>query len=476
MAANRRHFLQTLGLGVAGLATSAASPGWLTAGAAEDRRPNILVLLTDDQQHNAIAALGNRQVRTPHIDRLVHEGLAFTHCHIMGSTSAAVCMPSRAMALTGRHLFALTASGARIEEEHTILPEALRRAGYATFGTGKWHNGKPSFARGFDHGGDIFFGGMADHLRTPVFDFDPQGEYPNGQRRFGEAFSTELFTDAFLTFLNRRPADRPFFAWVSFTSPHDPRMAPKEFADLYPPDQIELPENFLPVHSFDNGEMRIRDELLAPFPRTPAIAREHIAAYYAMITHDDHHIGRILRALDDSGLADNTIVVFASDNGLAVGQHGLLGKQNMYDHSVRVPLILRGPGIPEGRKSDALCYLHDLYPSLCDLAGVETPGSVQSRSLAPVIHGEATAIRDSLFLAYRDKQRAVRHEGWKLIIHRVSGTETVQLFHVESDLWEQRDRSGEPEQAGRLAALRALLEQWRDDVGDPHWRDVPSET
>ncbi len=123
---------------------------------------------------------------------------------------------------------------------------------------------------------------------------------------------------------------------------------------------MTLPESFLPGHPFDNGMLKIRDEKLAPFPRTEKVVRKHLADYYAAITHTDAQIGRILDALEKSGKRDNTLIVFSSDNGLAMGSHGLMGKQNVYDHSVHVPLIVAGPGIPKGETRSALCYIYDL--------------------------------------------------------------------------------------------------------------------
>ena len=252
--------------------------------------------------------------------------------------------------------------------------------------------------------------------------------------------------------------------YVSYTAPHDPRMAPKACTDLYPPEKIELPPNFLPVHPFDNGELRIRDEMLAPFPRTPEAVRQHLAAYYAMITHVDAQIGRVLDALAAAGHADDTIVVFAGDNGLAVGQHGLMGKQNLYDHSVRVPLVFRGPGVPKGAACDALTYLHDVFPTTCDLAGLTVPESVESVSLAPLIAGRAKAVRDSVFAAYTSVQRMVRDERWKLI--RYPYAARTQLFDLQADPWETKDLSAEPGQAGQIARLNKLLKQWQRRTGD----------
>ncbi|MFC1502568.1 sulfatase-like hydrolase/transferase [bacterium] len=458
----RREFIKDMGLGFTMLPflTCAKPRGTGT-------KPNILFLFTDDQQFDTIQALNNPDIITPNMDRLAERGISFTRAHIMGGTSGAVCMPSRAMLLTGRTLFHLEKRGATIPDNHVMLPELLRQEGYQTFGTGKWHNGKRAFARCFTHGGKIFFGGMSNHLKVPVYDFDPDGEYPKERKYWEDTFSSELFSNEAIRFLENNTADNPFFMYVSYTAPHDPRMAPQSFLELYDPKTISLPDNFLPEHPFDNGEMRIRDEKLAPWPRTPEIVQEHIAAYYAMISHLDHQIGRVLDALEKSGKADNTIIVFASDNGLAVGRHGLLGKQNLYDHSVRVPLIMSGPGIPQGKTADTLCYLLDIYPTLCEYLNLEKPLSVEGKSLAPVLKRRDGKIRDSLFLAYTKLQRGVRtDDDWKLIKYMVKGQEMTQLFNVRNDPQEMHNLIGDPHFSRRREILTAMLKRHMDDLDD----------
>lgn len=427
-------------------------------------RPNILFLFTDDQRFDAFGAMGNPEVITPNMDRLAERGMTFTHACIQGSVVPAVCQPSRAMLMTGRSLY----HAPRDCGEFTTLPQHLREHGYATFGTGKWHNLPDSYARSFSDGAKIFYGGMSDHLEVPVYDFHPDGRYPEEDRYIGKRFSSELFSDAAIEFLERYDEDAPFMAYVSYTAPHDPRMAPREYEDLYDPGRITLPENFRPVHPFDNGEMVIRDELLAPFPRTPEVVQEHIAAYYAMITHLDAHIGRVLEALEESGRAESTIIVFAGDNGLAVGRHGLMGKQNMYDHSIRVPLVIAGPGVPEGERSDALCYLLDLFPTLCDLTDLPTPETVEGRSLAPVIRGEADGAGYlSLFFAYMQCQRAVRDERWKLVEYFGGAERVTQLFDLAADPWETANLASAPEMDEQLTRLRGELSAWQQRIDDP---------
>lgn len=446
----------------------------VTRGQTPPKRPNILVLFTDDQRFDTVHALGNSEVRTPNMDRLVRNGVSFTQAGIMGGTVGAVCAPSRAMLMTGQTLFHVDRNivrperdGAREPRPFHLFPEWFRQNGYETFATGKWHNGEKLFSRCFSAGENIFFGGMSDHLRVPVADFDPSGAYPEAKRHTGGNFSSELFSDSAIRFLKDRPRGKPFLAYVAYTAPHDPRMAPREFAQLYPPSKIALPRNFMPRHPFDNGEMQIRDEALAPWPRTPEMVREHIAAYYAMITHLDAQIGRVLDALAESGEAGNTIVLFAGDNGLALGQHGLLGKQNLYEHSVRVPLVIGGPGVPKGRRSGALCYLYDIFPTLCDLTGLPTPETVEGSSLTPVLGGRSKQVRDSMFFAYREFQRAAKMDGHKLIEYAVKGRRTTQLFDLGKDPWEMNDLSGSAAHAARVRDLRDSLRAWMRKTDDP---------
>ncbi len=447
------------------------------------KRPNILFFFTDDQRYDTIHALGNPHIHTPALDSLVRKGTAFTQAHIMGGSCPAVCMPSRAMLMTGRTLFHLQAQGQGIPPGHTLLGEHLQGAGYTTFGTGKWHNGSAAYARSFCRGGEIFFGGMEDHWNVPACDFDPSGRYePRPQvcdpYRSNEVtyrqcdhiragkHSSELFADAAIEFLQGYEGPEPFFLYLSFMAPHDPRTMPQEYRDLYDPEDIELPPSYMPEHPFDNGELEVRDELLAPRPRRPQAMRRHLAEYYAMISHADAQIGRVLEVLKARGLADDTIIVFAGDNGLALGRHGLLGKQNLYDHSVRVPLILAGPGVPAGEQRSAYCYLSDIYPTLCDLAGLPTPSSVEGCSLVPALQNPAERMRDVLLCAYKDCQRSARDDRFKLIEYVVHGRRTTQLFDLQQDPWELRNLAADPAYAGVVARLRQELVRWRDELGD----------
>jgi arylsulfatase A-like enzyme len=251
--------------------------------------------------------------------------------------------------------------------------------------------------------------------------------------------------------------------YLAFGSPHDPRVAAPKYMAEYQRDQIPLPKNYLPVHPFDNGEMTVRDEQLAPWPRTEAVVRKHLHDYYAVITGMDYHIGRLLDELKQQGKYDNTLIVYSSDHGLAIGSHGLMGKQNLYEDGMKPPLLFAGPGIRAGR-TDALVYLFDIYPTVCDLVGAAVPQGIDGRSLKPVIDGKSAGVRDSLFTAYRGVQRAVRDERWKLI--RYPEINRNQLFDLKNDPHEINDLAGNGMYAAEIARLTKLMEEWQRDVGD----------
>ena len=433
--------------------------------------PNILILFTDDQRFDAVAELGNSEIVTPNMDSLVRSGITFTHTHIMGALGGAVCMPSRGMLMTGKTLFQMRQDASYIPPEHTMMPEHFRANGYTTFGTGKWHNGREAYHRCFSEGDNIFFGGMHSyetdgHFKPFLNHFDPSGEYPREKGFQGEKFSSIYYADAAVRFLEKQSeSETPFFAYVSFTSPHDPRTPPEEYGHNYTAEDVSLPKNFMPEHPFDNGELVIRDEVLIPHPRTEEAVRAEVASYYGMISEADFQIGRILQALRESGKWENTIIVFAGDNGLAVGQHGLLGKQNMYDHSIRVPLVISGPGIDKNVRNSAYCYLLDVFPTLCDLAGLNKPASVTGQSILPAVQGTSSG-RPHLFAAYADLHRAIRKDEFKLIVYNVKGKITEQLFNINEDPLELNNLAGTDEWQEKQDELRELLKAEMRAQGD----------
>ncbi|NQT58021.1 MAG: sulfatase-like hydrolase/transferase [Bacteroidetes bacterium] len=451
-----------------------------------------MFVFTDDQRFDTIAALGNSEIDTPNMDRLVHSGTTFTHAHIMGGTAQAVCMPSRAMMMTGRTLFSLEGEGQRIPKEHVTMFEWFRSHGYATCHVGKWHQDRASHHRSFDTGSRIFgfekpgtWYASNAHWHTPVHDFDPTGCYrPEDTymdppiEPFTQPFETtkehgkhsaEFFTDGAIEFVeNHVNSDdqRPFFLYLAHLAPHDPRQYPRRLIDRYRESNVSLPPNFAVQHPFDNGDLFVRDELLEAHPRRPERVRQHLADYYAIITHLDEQLGRLLDQLDTLGVTENTIIIFAGDNGLAVGQHGLMGKQNLYDHSLRVPLIMTGAGVPVNQRTSSLCYLLDIFPTLCDLTGLDTPCSVEGKSLLPVLQDPAVSVRDILHFAYCGVQRAVRRDSWKLIEYVIGRTRTSQLFDLSTDPHEINNIAGDTRNTVILRELREELEQWPITLGD----------
>ncbi len=428
--------------------------------AAEPPRPNVLFLFADDMRADAVAAHGNPHIKTPNIDALAAAGFSFRGNYVCGGNSGAVCVPSRAMLMSGKtwfHIDAPTLKGSK------LLPELLGENGYATFGTGKWHNGQESFVRAFQRGKTVMFGGMADHTKVPVRDLGPDGKLT--AVRTGEKFSSELFADSAIDFLKGQDGTKPFFAYVAFTAPHDPRQPPLSFREPYYKSLPPLPANFLPQLPFDNGMMKGgRDENLGAWPRTEAMIRDQLAEYYGLVTHMDGQIGRILAALKASGQADNTLVIFAADNGLALGSHGLLGKQNVYEHSMHVPLIVAGPGVPAGKSTAAFTYLFDLFPTLCDALTVKPPADLEGESLRPIWEGKTAAVRDSVFLPFLDIQRAVRDDRWKLIAYPKIGH--LQLFDLKADPHETANLIDKPESAAHIKRLLGLMKTWQAKVGD----------
>jgi arylsulfatase A-like enzyme len=339
-------------------------------------KPNVLFLFADDMRADTIAAHGNPHIKTPNLDNLVASGFSFRGNYIFGGNSGAVCVPSRAMLMSGRTWFHVDTAALK---DVKLLPELLGENGYVTFASGKWHNGQPSWLRAFQQGKSIMFGGMSDHSKVPIRDLGRDGKLT--PERMGRKFSSELFAESAIEFLRNHDKTKPYFAYVAFTAPHDPRMPPLAYREPYYRSLPPLPQNFLPQQGFDNGHVtNCRDENLAAWPRTEAVIRDQLAEYYGLITHMDEQIGRILDALKESGQADNTLVIFAADNGLALGSHGLLGKQSVFEHSMRVPLIIAGPGIPRGKSTAAFTYLLDLFPTLCDVLAVAPPADSKAKA------------------------------------------------------------------------------------------------
>ncbi len=403
---------------------------------------NILHLHADDHRADGLHALGNALLQTPNLDTLADRGVTFTHCYTMGSMVGAVCLPSRTMLLTGKSWLRIPNGRDKQVDASQSLPKVLSAVGYETFHVGK--------------GGNEFTAGLN------AFDTSLRMDDHTVEIRRG---SSERHADATIKYLKERTnATKPFYIYFAPPVPHDPRVAAPEFHHFYTADKIPLPVAFMPQHPWDNGEMTVRDEQLAPWPRTPDDTKQQLADYYACVTGLDHHIGRIFEQLKATGQWDNTIIIFTGDNGLSLGEHGLFGKQNLYEFGgMHVPCVIAGPGIAKN-KSDALIYLMDLFPTLCDFAGANIPAGVEGKSIVPIIKGNGTKVRDVLYTAYRDCQRAVRDERWKLI--RYPLVDKTQLFDLSVDPHELVNLAEKPEHAEKISAMTAMLEKEMANYAD----------
>ncbi len=457
-------------------AAMACSPFSTTGADDGAKRPNIVFIISDDQCFDAIGALGHEQLQTPNLDRMVRSGLTFTHAYNMGSWSPAVCIPSRAMLNTGRFLWRAEAVYQRSEQERQagrLWSLMIQSAGYDTYMTGKWHV-RANAERSFDFVTNVRPGmpnqtpeGYNRPIEGQPDAWSPYDARFEGFWRGGKHWSEVLADDAEAFFEQAAERDNPFFMYLAFNAPHDPRQSPKSYVERYPLEDVELPANFLPEYPYNEamGSGRgLRDERLAPFPRTEFAVKTNIQEYLAIISHMDTQVGRILDALQRTGKADQTYVIFTSDHGLAVGQHGLMGKQNMYDHSMRVPLIVMGPDIPKDQRVDGDVYFQDVVPTTLEWAGVDVPDFVEFRSLMPIVRGQRERNYDAIYGAYLHRQRMIRQDGYKLILYPTIGR--VRLFHVQSDPAETIDLADDPKHQSSVKRLFASLLKLQQEMGD----------
>jgi arylsulfatase A-like enzyme len=270
--------------------------------------------------------------------------------------------------------------------------------------------------------------------------------------------------DAIEFITTKRDTSRPFSMYLGLAGPHDPRLAPPKYRRLYDPDKIPIPPNFQPYHPYDNGHTgTIRDEKLETWPRTEEAIRRHLYDYYALISSMDYDIGRLLDALEETGLDTNTLIIFSSDQGLALGSHGLMGKQSLYEDVMKVPFLVSGPGVPVG-KTDALAYLFDIPPTIYEYAGITIPKGLDGVSLMPVIRGDTDKVRDRLFMAYKTWERSVRDDTWKLI--RYPQINVSRLYNLKSDPREIVDLANNAEHREVANTMMDLMEEEQKRYGD----------
>jgi arylsulfatase A-like enzyme len=405
-----------------------------------DARPNIVILLADDLRPDCLSSLGHPVVKTPNVDMLVSAGFVFRRAYTMGSMEGAVCRPSRTMLLTGMSMFrameAVPMKGP-IQPDNTpdtySFPRAMRAAGYATLHVGKNDNSPKAVTAECDE------------------TYDPG--------------ASMYCADKAIDFIHRHAGKKPLCLYVAPHEPHDPQFATPDFYAHYKPEAIPLPQAFAPFHPFDDGDMKVRDEMTLPWPRTRENLGRKLARYYASTEYWDAAMGRVIQALRDAGQFENTIFIIAGDNGLSLGEHGLLGKQNLYEFGgMHVPLIVAGQGIPKGETRTPV-YLMDVFPTLCELIGAPIPARVEGLSLAPIIHGQKPRVHEFMYNAYRDSQRAVSDDHWKLI--RYPLIDKTQFFDLTNDPHEEHDLAGQPESAAKIQELLGKLAELQKKYDDP---------
>lgn len=474
---------------------------------ANAQQPNIIFIFADDLSFNAIASAGHPIVQTPHLDRLAAQGVSFTNAYNQGAWHGAVCVASRSMLNTGRFLWnaknLLEPDKPSTKRRHSpsvnlaqdrmvqsdpatvasqFWPRLLQQGGYTTALCGKWHvtqdekvvfdqvrnvrGGMPPTVsssyhrpRGEQNGQEDY--GDYDDVWNP---FDPKYE---GHWSGGVHWAEVLANDSIETLTEQLQSEKPFFGYCAFNSPHDPRQSPQEFLDLYPRERMDVPPNFLPQHPLMNEigcPKTLRDEMLCPYPRTEFAVQVHRREYYGIISHMDAQVGRILEAIDKSGERANTIIIFSADNGLAIGSHGLFGKQSVYEHSMKVPLILAGPTIPAGKVLSTPVYLQDIMPTSLEWAGVPVPDHVQFKSLIPLIQDETCPHYDAIYGAYVAQQRMIRQDDFKLVLF--PDAKEVLLFDLKNDPNETNNLANQAKFRSRIESMLGVLRNLQQETGD----------
>jgi arylsulfatase A-like enzyme len=410
----------------------------LATGAFAAPRPNFLFILVDDQSPFDFKFYDSRSpLRSPNLDRLAAEGMIFDGAYHLGSFSGAVCTPSRHMIMSGRTVWHLPIGPGNRRHcppnlETNTIPAVFNRAGYATMRTCKTGNSYEA----------------ANRLFAVRHDAGKRG----GTDETGSAWHAEQV----LNYLNDRESSkdsRPFLIYFGFSHPHDTRDGKPELLAHYgavnhtdknslppaDPRQPALPPNYLPAHPFHHGHPGLRDEVAVSgvwTNRDERTIRNELGREFACVENIDLQIARVLKKLEQMGELDNTYIFYTADHGIAIGRHGLQGKQNLYQHTWRVPFIAKGPGIKAGSRVTGNIYLFDVLATLCDLAGIAPPSSNEGLSFKPVLLGQTDAIRDVLYGAYsggtRPGMRCVRKGDWKLIKYDVleGKVRETQLFNL----------------------------------------------
>jgi arylsulfatase A-like enzyme len=463
------------------LAVLSAGPASLAA----DPRPNILYIMSDDHAAHAISAYGSKVNQTPHIDRLAQDGMKLTNCFVTNS----ICTPSRAAILTGKyaHINGVPVFNT-FDGRQPTLAKYLQAAGYHTGMIGKWHLG--SDPTGFD---------VWNILPGQGVYFDPVFITRNGSTKH-KGYCTDLITDFSLEFLKSRPKDRPFFLMCHHKAPHRPWEPDEKHARQWENVTVPEPETFNDDYATRSdaareATMRIdRNLTAADVKRKPPAGlsaaelkkwyyQRYMKDYLACVASIDDNVGRLLDYLDREGLAQNTIVIYTSDQGFFLGDHNWYDKRFMYEESLRMPFLVRWPArVGQGTVSPAMVLNVDFAPTLLAAAGVAVPADMQGRSFLPVLEGKPPADwRTSMYYRYYHYPQhhrvqphyGVRTQRYKLIFF--NKLNQWELFDLEKDPHELKNVYADPAYAGTVKALKAEMERLKKELKDENQfeNDVP---
>ncbi len=483
---NRREALKLIGGAVTGLPLARPSYAARLAqgGTGPRSAPNIIFMLTDDQQQSAMSAYGNRILKTPNMDRIAEGGLRFTQAFVTNS----LCAPSRASFLTGlySHAHGVMTNGdgptvrnqPGLKDDQITFAHLLRQVGYYTALVGKWHI--RSWPTGFDHW--VILPGQGAYQDPDMI--------ANGVRVQFRGHVEDVVGDQALAFLQHRPKDKPFCLLYQFKAPHRSWNPAARFEKVFDDVEIPTPRTFEDKlegrpEAVRKAEMAIADMpdfrergVPASLPREERKRRNLQALvknYYRVLLGVDENVGRVLDFLDKNDLAENTVIVYTSDNGFFLGEHGLFDKRLMYEPSIRIPMLVRCPArVKPGQVDSTHLVLNiDVAPTLLELAGVPVPSWMHGRSWLPLLEGQETQWRDAFLYEYYEypavhcvrKNRGVRTDRWKLI-HFWEQPEEWELYDLKNDPDEINNLAARPEQTGRVKQLQAKLEELRRQVGD----------
>ena len=467
-------------------------------------RPNIVFIMTDDHAAHAIGAYGSRVNQTPNLDRLAREGALLTRVFATNS----ICTPSRAAILTGQysHLNGVTVFN-RFDSSRTTVARLLQQAGYHTGMIGKWHLGSDPV--GFDRW-EILPGQGA--YRDPVL------YTATDEKTYTGRYTTDVITDLALEFIEKRPANQPFFLMMHHKAPHRPwEPSPAyaaQFAGRRIPEPVTLWDSYATrTDALHENRQRVADDLtnrdlkitppaglagpeltkwLAIKPESVTIERDgqqitltgealvrwkyqrYMQDYLATLQSVDDSVGRVLALLDKSGLARNTVVIYTSDQGFFLGDHGLFDKRFMYEESLRMPFLVRWPArIKSGTRSDAIGLNVDFAPTFLELAGLPAAAQMQGRSLLPVLRGQVPGDwRTSMYYRYYHDpgdHNTRAHYGVRTKTHKLIyfwKKDQWELFDLVNDPYELHNLYGQPGQETLTSQLKAELARLKRDARD----------